>query len=94
MYSRVISLAILSFLLTAVGLHGDKLKSSQGIGDLVVTLIGQEEQEGDRPDGDHHLAVVRIRAENIGKQALCVTLNPKLKATFGLEYSAYSENGL
>ncbi len=86
MYSRAISTVVLSLVLAASGQAGDKRSDSQRIGDLVITLLGFEELESQSADKDHHMVVIRVRAENVGKHALCINFSPTLKATFGLEY--------
>lgn len=73
------------------GNASDKRKTSQRIGDLVVTLIGFEEREN-QTSGDHHTAAVQLQAENVGKQALCVTFRATLKTTFSLQYRGFSSS--
>jgi hypothetical protein len=64
-------------------------KSSQRIGDVVITLLGIEDR-GIESSGDHYRVAVGLRAENIGKQALCTSFAATIMATFGLEYRGYS----
>jgi hypothetical protein len=85
MRSPAISVLILC-LLTALGSATGKPKTSQRIGDLLITLIEVKEPEREGNPTDHYPVAVRLRAENIGKQALCVRFRTTLKATFGLEY--------
>jgi hypothetical protein len=87
MRSPVISALILC-LLTALGFGTGKPKPSQRIGDLVITLVGAEEPEHD--PADRYPVVLRFRAENVGKRAICVSFGATLKATFGLEYHDFS----
>jgi len=67
----------------------ERQKPSQRIGDLVIELVGTEQQTA-QADHDHHSIAIRFRAQNIGKQALCVSFSAKLKTTFSLEYSGTS----
>lgn len=63
----------------------DAQKLSQRFGDSVITLLGVE--KGTEVSGsDRHQIAVRLRAENIGKRALCIDFRATIKATFGLEY--------
>jgi len=76
--------------LTGRGFGGGKPKASQRIGDLIITLVEFEEPESERTPADHYSVEIRFKAENVGKQALCVAFGATLKATFGLEYRDYS----
>ena len=85
MRSPAISVLILC-LLTAPSFG--KSKTSQRIGDLVITLIEVKEPEHD--PADRYPVAVRFRAENVGKRAICVSFGARLKASFGLEYHEFS----
>jgi hypothetical protein len=72
-------------LFVSITIRAEDAKLSQRFGDSVITLLGVE--EGTEVSGsDHHHVAVRLRAENIGKRALCIEFKATLKATFGLEY--------
>jgi len=77
-------------LLTAVGFGAGKPKTSQRIGDLVISLVEVREPEREGNPADHYPVAVRLQAENVGKQALCVRFRTTLRATFGLEYHGSS----
>jgi hypothetical protein len=63
----------------------DAQKLSQRFGDSVITFLGVE--KGTEVSGsDRHQIAVRLRAENIGKRALCIEFQATMKATFELEY--------
>jgi hypothetical protein len=89
MRSPAISVLILC-LLTALGFGAGKPKTSQRIGDLVITLVEVEEPEHEGAPADHYPVAVRLQAKNVGKQALCVRFSATLKASFGLEYHDFS----
>jgi len=74
----------------ARGNTSDRRKTSQRIGDLTITLIGSEARES--RSSDHHTVAVLLRAENVGKQALCVRFRSTLKTTFALEYRGFSSS--
>jgi hypothetical protein len=79
--------SVVSFLLFAsITMRAeDAQKLSQRFGDSVITLLGVE--KGTEVSGsDRHQIAVRLRAENIGKRALCIDFRATIKATFGLEY--------
>jgi hypothetical protein len=89
MRSVPISLLILCALVNpSVG--AGKAKTSQRIGDLVITLVEVTGLERQATSADHYSVAVGVKAENVGKQALCVAFGATLKATFGLEYHDYS----
>jgi len=85
MRSPTISVLILC-LLTDPGFGAGKPKTSQRIGDVAITLIEVKQPEHEGTPADHYPIAVTLRAENVGKQALCVRFNATLKASFGLEY--------
>ncbi len=89
MRSPAISVLILC-LLTDPSFGAGKPKTSQRIGDLVITLIGAEKPEREGTPADRYPVAVRFQAENVGKQALCVAFGATLKASFGLEYHDFS----
>ena len=89
MRSPTISVLILC-LLVPPRLGAGKPKTSQRIGDLIITLVEVKEPESERTPADHYSVEIRFKAENVGKQALCVAFGATLKATFGLEYRDYS----
>jgi hypothetical protein len=89
MRSSTISLLVLC-LLAGRGFATGKPKTSQRIGDLVVTLTEVSEPDRESAPADHYPVTVRLQAENVGKQAVCVAFGATLKATFGLEYRDYS----
>jgi hypothetical protein len=80
-------------LLASRGNASYKRKTTQRIGDLTITLLGSEEREA-RRSTDHHTVAVSLRAENVGKHALCVRFRSTLKTTFALQYqgSSYSSS--
>ncbi len=76
----------LLFLVSTTVRAEDAQKLSQRFGDSVITFLGVE--KGTEVSGsDRHQIAVRLRAENIGKRALCIEFRATMKATFGLEYS-------
>jgi hypothetical protein len=79
---------IMLCLSTALTFGTGKPRTSQRIGDLVITLIEVKEPEHD--PADRYLVAVRFRAENVGKRAICVGFSAALKASFGLEYHEFS----
>lgn len=89
MTSPTISVVILCLLVNP-GLGWGKSKNSQRIGDLVITLVEVKEPERAGTPADHYPVVVRLRGENVGKQALCVGFGAILRASFGLEYRDFS----
>jgi hypothetical protein len=82
---QIVLLLTVLLLCAARGNTSDKRKTSQRIGDLTITLLGSEEREA-RRSTDHHTVAVSLRAENVGKQALCVRFRSTLKTTFALQY--------
>jgi hypothetical protein len=88
---ETISLLVLLLLSSAAGGAKEKQENSHRVGDLAVTLVGIEEPEG-RSDSDHHILIVRLRAENLGKQALCASFRSTLRTTFGLQYQGISSS--
>jgi hypothetical protein len=76
-------------LFSSRGNASDHRKTTQRIGDLTITLLGSEEREA-RRSSDHHTVAVLLRAENVGKQALCVRFRSTLKTTFALKYQGSS----
>jgi hypothetical protein len=87
MRSPAISVLMLC-LLTTPGFGTGKPKTSQRIGDLVITLIEVKEPEHAPPD--RYPVAVKFRAENVGKRAICASFGATLKASFGLEYRDFS----
>lgn len=85
MKPHAISLLVLFLLPSPPADSKDKSKTSQRVGDLVLSLVEMQQREPQN-QRDHHVLVVRLRAENIGKQALCVGFGSTLKASFGLLY--------
>ena len=89
MYSPTILVLLLCLLAYPVFGAG-KSKTSQRIGDLVITLVEAEKPECEKPRTDHYCVAVRFQAENVGKQALCTSFGATLKASFGLDYHEFS----
>jgi hypothetical protein len=67
----------------------DHRKTTQRIGDLIITVLGSEEREA-RRSTDHHTVAVSLRAENVGKHAVCARFRSTLKTTFSLQYQAFT----
>ena len=82
---QIISLLMLSVLSSSPG-TGKEPQTAQRIGDVVLTLVDLEERKNEQTGSSHHTVVVRFRAENVGKLALCTGFSPTLKATFALQY--------
>jgi len=89
---QLMSLPLLFLLWNAIGDSVKEPKTSQRVGDLVIILIGTE-QNNQQTGKDHHRVSVHLRAESTAKQALCVSFSATLKATFGLEYHGYPSTG-
>ena len=82
----ICSVVSLLFFISITMRAQDAQKLSQRFGDSVITFLGVE--NGTAANGsDRHQIAVRLRAENIGKRALCIEFQATMKATFGLEYS-------
>jgi hypothetical protein len=86
---QIVLLLTMLLLCAARSNASDKRKTSQRLGDLKITLLGSEEREA-RKDADHHSVVVLLRAENVGKQALCARFRSTLKTSFALQYQAFT----
>jgi hypothetical protein len=76
-------------LFASLGNASDHRKTTQRIGDLTITVLGSEEREA-RRSTDHHTVAVSLRAENVGKHAVCARFRSTLKTTFSLQYHAGS----
>src|SRR5215813_7149494 len=81
-------LSVLVLFTRAPGRADEAQRVSERIGDTVITLLRIEDQANELSGSDHHRVTVQLRAENIGKQALCVSFKATIKTTFGLEYQA------
>lgn len=86
---QIIPLLVLFFLSNAAGGTKEIQEDSRRVGDLAVTLVGLEEPE-DRVVSDHHAVTIRLRAENVGKRALCASFRSTLRTTFDLQYRGIS----
>jgi hypothetical protein len=67
---------------------------SKRIGDLVLNVVSVETNDPE-VNSDHYLVRVRLRALNMGKQALCVGFVSTITASFSLQYRGYlpAKNG-
>ncbi len=79
------SFLLISLIAFSTGFDANKPELTQRIGDLRVTLLGTKLLEPEATS-DHHLVVIRFRAQSTAKQALCVGFSATLQASFGLQY--------
>jgi hypothetical protein len=85
---RLSSVAILGLLFTlpasAPSARSEKDRHSGRFGGLVITATAVQKAEARK---DRYYVAVFVNIKNTGKKAACASFDPRLKATYGLEYS-------